>query len=233
MKFFYKYLLLLFAGLMISSLHAQPFSGYQTIGVHTWYFSVSWQGKPLLGLGYNLRIAGRTFTDLNAEWRFPIDQVYNMDDYQVIFGMYKPFAVRKWFMSMGVHGRIDKHTNDSSSITNLGLALTLLPSYTYASSLNDGAYGTTGLRATYMPVLASKIKIGSATPQWKTLTGHRVEAGGHLDFHYERTVSLVTNGFFTRTWSKDESLFRENSDQWRPNGDLYFGTTYYLKRLKF
>ncbi|MEZ4830022.1 MAG: hypothetical protein R3C61_27630 [Bacteroidia bacterium] len=224
--------LLFFAFSGLPFLHAQPFSGYQTIGVHTWYFSVSWQGKPFLGLGYNLRKNGKTFNDISAEWRFPIDHIYQMDDYQLIFGLYKPFAVSRWFVSAGIHGRIDKFTSGEKSFTNYGLALSLLPSRTYAASLNDGVYGTAGLRATYMPVLATKIKAAGQAPEWKTLSGHHVEAGIHLDYHYERTVSLVTNGFFTRTWAKDNALFRPQSDEWKINGDVYFGTTYYLRRLK-
>ncbi|MEZ4777402.1 MAG: hypothetical protein R3D00_29765 [Bacteroidia bacterium] len=152
--------------------------------------------------------------------------------YGACYAQYFPAFQNEFFFGRMPVVKIDKHTLAETTVSNFGLALSLLPSYIYASSLTDGAYGTASIRATYMPVLATKIKHANNTPEWKTLTVHRVEAGGHFDFHYERTVSLVTNGFFVRTWSKDETLFREGSNDWKPNGDVYFGTTYYLRRLK-
>ena len=215
---------LLFSLIFTSSLHAQSFFGYQTIGRHTVFFSVAWQGKPVLGMGYNIRTFGRTFTDWQAELRFPLDAMYTFDNYQLITGFYKPITVKRAFMGTGVHLRWQNQTNTNEKTSLLSLALTALPTYTYAASLNDGAYGTAALRATYAPVIYAKK--GSQT---QFLAAHRVEAGGHLDLHYERTAGLGLNGFGSRSFILGNSIL-DADDNWAVEGDFYFGTTYNLRR---
>ncbi|MEZ4849831.1 MAG: hypothetical protein R3B93_14685 [Bacteroidia bacterium] len=229
----YKYIIILsalFLGLSNTDLTAQPFYGYQTIGVHTFYFSVSWDGQPHLGAGYIFRNFGKTFTDINAEWRFPVAEMYKLDNHQIIAGVYKPLRLKRTFASIGVHAKIKKQTFDDTKVTHYGLGLSVLPSYVYAASLTDGLYGTTGLILNYEPVLFSQVKKGDAKSEFQALTGHRVRAGLHLDAHFERTLGISANGFLTRTWVKDESLFAPGEDEFKIEGDLNIGTTYFLER---
>lgn len=208
-----------------ASLPAQSFFGYQTIGRSTVFFSVAWQGKPLLGLGYNHRAFGRTFTDIQAECRFPIHAMYRFDEYQVIAGMYKPLKIERAFTATGAHLRLKKHTNDGQKTTQLQLALTVLPSYVYAASTNDGAYGTMGLRVTYAPVLLAATQGGM-----QALPAHGVELGAHVDLHTQRTLGLALNGWMRRNfYPKNTVLDRET--RWKPEGDFYMGSTYRLGRM--
>jgi hypothetical protein len=223
-------ILSLILGFANTNLFAQPFYGYQTIGVHTVYFSVSWDGAPHLGAGYVLRQSGTTFTDWSAEWRFPVAEMYKLDNHQIIVGMYKPLRIARGFTAVGVHTRIKKQTFDNKKVTHYGLGLTVLPSYAYAQSLTNGLSGTTGLILAYEPVLLSQIKEGDAKSTFVPLTGHRVRLGGHLDFHSQRTLGGSINGFATRTWAKDQSLFAPEESDWKIDGELYLGTTYYLER---
>ena len=210
---------------------AQPYYGYQTIGLHTVYFSFAWHDKPMLGVGYNFRISGEAFTDVGLEWRFPVESIYDLSEHQIIGGMYRPLKLEnRGFTAIGIHGRINKKTSEDGTITQYGLALSVLPSYTYAASLTDGAYGTVGLRICYQPVLFSQIKTGDGTNSTQILSQHRVELGGHIDLHLERTFGLSSNGFLTRSWAKNADLRSNDTESWKMEGDLYIGSTYYLKR---
>lgn len=230
-KFFrYSFCLFLIGILYGPSLHAQSFFGYQTIGTHTFFFSVSWQDKkPFLGAGYNYRDFGQTFTDLSAEIRFPLAEMYKFDDYQIIAGMYKPVTIRRAFLGTGAHLRIKTQTAGEQKITRAQLALTVLPTYTYAASLNDGIYGTTALRITYAPVIWASVKEGSNTPSSQALADHVLELGGHLDLHSERTLGLGLNGYLTRSFVPKKSILPQDT-QWRGVGDFYWGMTYRIRR---
>jgi hypothetical protein len=232
MKTILRLTLAILAGLFFlfnASVHAQPLWGYQTIGTHTWYFSVSWQGKPMLGAGYNYRFFNESFTDAGIEWRFPLAEMYKTDNHQLIFGIYKPLRLKRSFTAIGVHGRISRHTVGDQTTTLYGLALSAIPSYVYSANTNDGAYGTFGARLTYQPILAAQVNKGGAST-WKGLPAHRIELGGHLDVHLERTLGLATNVFATRTWATDKEILPAGADAFRVEGDFYMGTTYYLKR---
>ncbi len=209
---------------------AQTFFGFQTIGVNTFYFSISWQDRPYLGVGYNFRKFGKTFTDIGAELRFPVDEIYQFDNHQIIAGFYKPFRMKRTFGAIGVHARIDKETIASGSNTHYGLATTFLPSYAYAASLGDGAYNTMALRATYNPILFTQSKDESGSKNWQTLTGHRVQLGGHLDMHLERTFTFSSDGYATHIFGSKTDFEGDESDSWQLEGNFYLGTTYYLRR---
>ncbi|MEZ4828722.1 MAG: hypothetical protein R3C61_20920 [Bacteroidia bacterium] len=208
------------------SLHAQSFWGYQTIGSHTVFFSVAWQGKKTwLGAGYIYRDFGKTFTDLSAEIRFPLAEMYKFDNYQVIAGVYKPTVIKRAFMGTAAHIRIKKGTSDSQETTQVQLALTVLPSYTYAASLNDGIYGTTGLRITYAPVLWASVKEGGNAPSTQALAAHKLELGGHFDLHSERTLGLSLNGYVVGSFIPQKSILPQQN-RWTGEGDFYWGMTY-------
>ena len=229
--FTYPRFLLFLCLFLPASLPAQSFFGYQTIGRSTVFFSVAWQGKPLLGIGYNHRAFGGTFTDIQAECRFPIHAMYRFDEYQVIAGMHKPLALRsRGFTAAGAHLRLKKQTTGEQKTTQLQLALTVIPSYTYAASLTDGAYGTVGLRLTYAPVLLASTKEGTGAATMQALAAHGVELGAHLDLHMERTLGLALNGWMRRNFYPKTSLL-ERETRWKPEGDFYMGSTYRLGRI--
>lgn len=220
--------LLLLTGLSCPAL-AQPFFGYQTIGVHSWYFSLSWDGtQPSIGVGYNRRVDAGSFSDVGAEWRAPIAKLYEFTDQEIIFGAYGPFALnRRPFMGGGLHLRVKTTRPEATMNTKVSLAATLLPSYTYAASLNNGPYGTAGLRATYLLTLLKKS--GDAPAMWVPSFG--TELGGHLDLHLERTLGMSLNGFFSREWAIGQPMGLTDADtRWTGKGDYYFGSTYWLRR---
>lgn len=214
----------------VSEVQAQSFFGYQTIGRSTVFFSLAWQGKPLLGVGYNHRSFGTTFSDWQAELRFPLSSMYRFDEYQVIAGMYKPLTLARTFVGFGSHVRIEGAKTESQQLTTVSLALTGIPSYVYAASLNDGAYGTIGFRATYAPVLFASVKGGDNPASQQFLPAHRIELGGHLDVHLERTLGLGLNGFTNRQFTNSSSIIPSDSS-WKIEGDFYMGSTYRLGRL--
>lgn len=214
----------------VSEVQAQSFFGYQTIGRSTVFFSLAWQGKPLLGVGYNHRSFGTTFSDWQAELRFPLNAMYRFDEYQVIAGMYKPLTLKRTFVGTGAHVRLLKKTEGSRKETQVVLALTVLPTYVYAASTNDGGYGTVAPRITYAPVIFAQVKTGNETAQTQALVAHRVELGGHLDLHLERTLGLGLNGYVQRGFMPGNSILNRETD-WKWEGDFYMGSTYRLGRL--
>lgn len=212
----------------------QTFFGYQTIGVNTFYFSISWQDKPHLGVGYNFRHYGKTFTDIGAELRFPVDEIYKFDNHQIIAGIYTPLRIKRTFGGVGIHARIDKETFESKSNTHYGLAATFLPSYGFnnytSANVKEGIYYTAGLRATYNPILLTVSKDASGAKSTGYLTGHRVQLGGHMDLHLERTYTLSSDGYATRIFGAKSDFGGEEDDSFQLEGNLYVGATYYLKR---
>lgn len=222
-------LLILFVGTVSSSLHAQSFFGYQTIGVHTWYVSLSWDGKPNLGAGYNFRnFGGNAFTDIGAEWRFPVDEMWKFDNHEIIAGFYRPLRLRRWFAAAGLHGSYKANALSSGKQEQIGVSATLIPSYAYAASTGDGPYGTAGIILGYDAVLAEKHT--THAEDWELITRHGVRIGGHLDLHLERTLGLSTNGFFSREWQLKELEYADDDADWQGEGELYLGATYYLRR---
>ncbi|MEL7530970.1 MAG: hypothetical protein AAFN10_06670 [Bacteroidota bacterium] len=211
---------------------AQTYFGFQTIGVHTWFVSVSWQGKAHLGVGYNLRNTNSTYTDWQFEWRMPLDDLYSMDNHEVVVGLYKLLRARRTTAGLGLHAKIRTQTIEGRKTTAFGLNTALIPTYIYAAPLPGDAFkGSIGLRLAYQPILLTRVQQGANPPQWLKLTGHRVELGGHIDGHAEGTLMLSNNGYATRTWFfKEEAAGATREQNWEIDGDLYIGTTYYLRR---
>ncbi|MEM8887547.1 MAG: hypothetical protein AAGD28_06135 [Bacteroidota bacterium] len=207
------------------SLHAQSFFGYQTIGQNTFFFSISWQGKAQLGFGYNFRNFSGSFNDWQAELRFPIDEVYRFKNYQLIAGVYGPLSLQRNFLGAGAHIRWQKSSDSESASKKLSLAITAIPSYTYAASLTDGAYGSIGARVTYAPVIYAENSSGES----QFLPIHRLEVGGHFDLHFERTIGLGINAITAKEFTGSNSFIPKAKD-WQWEGDLYIGTTYRLGR---
>ena len=206
-------------------LHAQSFFGYQTIGQNTFFFSISWQGKAQLGFGYNFRNFSTSFNDWQAELRFPIDEVYRFKNYQLIAGVYGPLSLQRNFLGAGAHIRWQKNSEADNQTKKLSLAITAIPSYTYAASLTDGAYGSIGARVTYAPVIYAENSAGES----QFLPIHRLEIGGHFDLHFERTIGLGVNGITAKEFGGSNSIIPTAKD-WQWEGDLYIGTTYRLGR---
>lgn len=212
-------------------LTAQPFWGYQTIGVHTFYFSVQCQDDIKLGIGYNARFGGRPFTDYTFEWQVPLQEVFRPQSQQLIAGVYRPINLTsRPFMGVGAHLRLDQNKQDDVKSSRISLAVTGMPSYTYAASLGDGPYGTVGARLTYKLMLAQRMQLGTEAPTWQGLPAHGVELGGHLDFHIERTLGLATNIYTSRLWALKEDALSEEEKDWELIGNGSIGMTYHLGR---
>jgi len=209
----------------------QTYFGFQAPrGKNAFYFSLSWQDKqPHLGIGYNFRKAGATYTDIGAELRFPVNEIYKFDNHQIIAGIYKPFKIERTFSAIGVHVRIDKESLGENAQTHYGLAVSYLPTYAYAASLTDGAYNTMAMRATYNPILFTKKKEGLST-SYQGLTGHRVQFGGHLDMHLERTFIFSSDGYATQIFGAKTDFQGKEDESIQFEGNIYIGTAYDLRR---
>lgn len=221
-------LLIIVAGLFFSKKHeAQSFYGYQTIGKHTFLFSIIWQGEPKIGFSYIDRIyAGKTFNDLQLELRFPLKDIYRFNSYEAIAGIYKPTRLRRTFAGIGGHLRWESNKNGGSRIQKLSLAATVIPSYVFAASLTDGVYGTIGLRITYAPVI-----FATQSGEWNFFGQHKFEGGIHFDMHTQRTLGLALNPV-TTYFVNGKNTFLEKPEPWKIEGDFYFGATYKLNRNK-
>lgn len=215
--------LLLLAAQLPTSLHAQPFFGYQSIGVHSWYFSLNWdQQGPSLGVGYGFRQGWSGFTELTAEWRSPLDALFTNKRQTWIVGAYGPARLqRRPFLGMGLHLRAQQLETGM----RYTIAGTLLPSYTFAASTNDRPYLTGGLRATGLLTLA---ETSQGSPNWLPAAG--VELGGNVSLLLERTLGAGINYGYARHWALGENSLSEAEQSWQPQGTLHLGSTYYLRR---
>jgi hypothetical protein len=128
------HLYILLLGLLIGPLmpqtQAQAFFDYQTIGKHTWFFTVAWNGqKPQLGFGYNYRLGDAFVSDLLAEWRFDIDGMYRTANHQFIAGYFKNVRAQRLHGAFGIHGKITRSTieNQARSLVQSSRPPTSLP----------------------------------------------------------------------------------------------------------
>ncbi len=215
-----------------SKADAQPYYGFQSIGIHTFHISVAWNGEPWFGVGYTYRDAGRTFTDWQAEWRFPIQSLYDLDNHEVMAGLKKPLRVRRSFTAIGFHGKLLKSTSTSSSSKQYSVALTVLPSYVYTASLSNGPYGTIGARATYNPIILVKEKDHQSGEVTSTkFAGHNVQVGAHFDVLLKRSTGITTNAVYSKVFKADPSVIDSKlSSRWNRSWDANIGTTYWLRR---
>lgn len=215
--------------LVAKGLDAQPFYGYQTIGVHTWYVGIHWDGEqPHLGVGYGLRRPWGGFTEWTAELRSPLTALFDFDQQSFIVGAYGPMRLRsRPFLGGGLHIRLQNRLEEGQRHSRITLAGTLLPSYTLAAPLGDQPYWTAGVRATGLLVLTDHVK-GQSDASWMPAFG--AELGAHTDFHLERTAGISLNGYLARYWQLGETELPAADADWQIKGDLHLGSTYYLKR---
>ncbi len=205
---------------------AQSYYGYQTIGKHTFLFSLIWQGEPKIGFGYINRIySGKTFNDLQVELRFPLRNIYRFSDYEAIAGIYKPLSYSRAFAGVGGHFRWESNKQGGQRVSKLSLAVTAIPSYVYAADINDGIYGTVGIRLTYAPVIFAT----TGKDNWNFFPQHKFEGGLHFDMHIERTLGLAINAN-TSYYINSKKSFLEEVENWEIEGDFYMGATYFLDR---
>lgn len=225
------FVFLSFLGLALPTALSQPLYGFQSIGKHTWFFGLKWDGKASVSLGYVYRAGGGTsFRDFSAEWQFPFEDAFQIKDSRFIGGIYAPINQKsRPFFALGVHGRIDRFGVGDIQKTQYQLAITGMPSYTFAGVLSEKPYLTAGTRLTYLAVLYEQ-SVGQAGTNSSTLPYHGVELGGHLDMILERTLGIAVNGYFGRWWKLKSEQIDEESQKWKGNGDLYFGPTYNLRR---
>lgn len=218
------------AGLLASPpAQAQPFLGYQTPNINMAYLSVRWQGRTTLGVGISRRLPATPFTTIEAEWHFPLETMWRLTDHQIIVGAYKPLIARRPSVGIGLHARITRATEGDRNTLRFGVAASVVPFYVYAQALDNGPAGTVGARATYEAVIASRTWTAERD-DWTALAAHRLELGGHLDLHLDRTFATAINAYATRTWGRDGELL-EGEDDWSPQGDLLLGGAYHLRRF--
>ncbi len=201
---------------LITDVTAQSFNGYQTIGRNTVSFSLIWSGKPYIGFSYAWRDFGTSFADIQAEVRMPIDNGFSRDEFQLISGFYRPSRLKRTFIGTGVHVVWD-HNTKSGSANSLSGLVTAIPSYVYAASLNDGLYGTTGVRLSYKPLLWSEN--WDPTKQAR----HTIQAGIHFDSHHERTLGLSFNPTY--------NIHLDSEEEDNVEADVYVGQAYFLGRF--
>jgi hypothetical protein len=201
--------------MLSSNCKSQSFNGYQTIGTNTFSFSLIWKGKPHVGFSYTIRKFGSSFVDIQSELRFPIENGIQGDEFEFISGVYRPSRLKRFFVGTGLHLSWDHNVN-SSYHDKLSCSITAIPSYVYSASINDGLYGTSGIRISYNPTLWSKIVE-------EKVAKHKLHVGIHLDSHHERTLGLSLNPKYTFHLDSEET----NS----LSGDFYFGQTYFLRRF--
>jgi hypothetical protein len=188
--------------------NGQSFNGFQTIGTHSFFVSLSWDGSANIGLGYNFRNFETSFSDYQIEGRVPFDDFNTLDKFKVIAGVYRPASIQRTFLGGGTH-LIYNHSKEP----NLVLSLTALPSWVYASSLGNQPYGTTGVILNYqVPLLGEN-----------AFKGHQFGVGLHLDLSLERTLGLSLNELRTVQFKDEEPI-------WGNELSFYAGSTYRLRR---
>lgn len=226
------FLMVLGALIFVNEVRAQSYYGFQSASKHTFLFSVIWQGEPKIGFGYINRLyGGKTFTDLSTEIRFPLNDMFTFKRYDAIAGIYKPLALKRRFTGFGSHLRWNSETGTEQKVQKLSLAATLIPSYVFAAPLNDGLYGTVGLNLTYAPVIFAVSHSGDEEPVWNYLPQHKFEGGLHYDMLIDkRTLGISLNALTSYYLNTKNNTFLKVEEQWKKEGNLYFGPTYMLFR---
>lgn len=199
---------------------SQTFYGYQTIGKHTVFFTLAIRkDMASMGLGYNRRIFGKEFTDVQAELLFPMNRMYSFKNFEVVAGAYKPNRLKRTWIGMGGHLRWSQIQTGANQSRALKLALTAIPSYTYTTSLTDGPYGTAGFRLGAINTLWSLAKNG-ANVSGGSFHSPRIEYGLHADLLLERTLGLSVNAWKEFAGQKKSSVVKNSF------GNFYFGSGY-------
>ncbi|MEO0468924.1 MAG: hypothetical protein AAF206_04830 [Bacteroidota bacterium] len=223
-----KYILLLICCGFFMSGKAQPFFAYQTTGVHTWFVSLSWDQKAQLGVGYQYRFFNSsTFTDLSAEVKMPLDDVFNGRNMQFITGIFKPVNALndRGYTTWGLHARFASRNTNDTQRSLISLQGSIMPGHAYSAPLNGSFYSTVGLRLSAEVVIANQ-----ASGQWQYFQAHRLAVGGHLDGHFDRSVGFSSHVMYNLFLQDDAVLVVPDQFGLPVSGDLYYGTTYYLRR---
>ncbi len=224
-------LLLLVTFVFENNAKAQSYYGFQSAAKHTFFFSLVWQGEPKIGLGYIDRLYGKTYTDLQAEIRFPLTEMFTFERYDAILGIYKPLALKRRFTGFGAHLRWNSESQNNEKVQKLSTAITLIPSYVFAAPLDDGLYGTIGLNLTYVPVIFAISQSGEEEGIWNYFPQHKFEGGVHYDMLIdERTIGISLNGLTSYYINTKNNTFLEEENQWDKEGNFYFGPTFLLRR---
>jgi hypothetical protein len=211
----------------LQGLTAQTFFGFQTVGKNTFFFSLSWQNnEPLLGVGYNNRafdgLLG-AFTDYQAELRFPLHKMYDFKEMKLIAGAYAPTKFDNEFLGAGLHLRWERTAASGEQESAVYLAATVMPTVYYGNTMvTDQAFGTAGLRITAATALLAQK--GDVT---SSFSKHKIELGGHLDTHIDRSFSIGLDGYFSKKFGEVD----EDEKGFELEGNFYLGTNYSLYRL--
>ena len=216
----------------LNKVNAQSYYGFQSAAKHTFFFSLVWQGEPKIGFGYIDRIYGKTFTDLQLEIQFPLTEMFTFKRYDAVAGIYKPLALKRRFTGFGSHLRWNSVTVNNQRIQKLSTAITFIPSYVFAAPLDDGLYGTIGLNFTYVPVVLAISQNGNDEKMvLNYFPQHKFEGGIHYDMLIDkRTIGISINGLTSYYINTKFNTFLEEEEQWKKEGNLYFGPTYRLRR---
>ena len=194
----------------ISQVNAQSYNGFQTNGVHSCFFSLSWNGKAHIGFGYNFRNFESSFSDYQLEARIPLDNIENLENYSIIGGMYRPSRLQRTFVGGGAH-LILKNSGEG---LQLDCNLAPIPSYVFAAPLDRKPYSTAGMLLTYQTTILG----GSGF-----LSTNAFGTGLHADVLLERSLGLAANYERVITYS-------DNKKTWSNKSSFYGGSTYRLFR---
>jgi hypothetical protein len=195
---------------LIGQVHAQSYNGFQTNGVHSCFFSLSWNGKAHIGFGYNFRNFESSFSDYQLEARIPLDNIENLENYSIIGGIYRPSRLQRTFVGGGAHLILIK----SEEGMQLDINLAAIPSYVFAAPLDRKPYSTAGVLLTYQTSL-----LGSSG----FLSSNSFGTGVHADVLLERTLGLSAN--YERVIT-----YKDKGKTWSNRSSYYGGSTYRLFR---
>ena len=209
--------------------NAQSYFSFQSIQQHTFFFSLTWNKKFELGVGYGYRTDDIKFFDVTVEYRAPIDEFFSCRNFEVITGFHGRYLTSRNVISGGTHVRFGKTTTESIEYCYLGMALTFMPGYQYKTSLSDKPNGVIAALFTYNPLFVAWIHNQDGSKTAKSFGAHTLEVGGHFDILIQRTAGIATNPRVVKTWASDE-LKNETTEDWQFKGDFYFGPSFWVDR---
>lgn len=218
------YIMVLVCLMLAGNLSAQSFNNFQSIQKHTISFSLTWQKKIMLGIGYSMRTGSDIqFADLNIEWKAPIDQFFSGTNYEVIAGTHIRHKASRTLLSSGYHMIYQKRSDENQQARLLDLAISFLPGYQYAAPLDDSANGVYSARFTYQPTIFAKVS--GAESQQAFFAAHTIKAGAHYDVLIKRALGLGFNAYVANTFQSGNITLPE-MPSWDIMGDVYFAPTY-------
>ncbi|MEM6722783.1 MAG: hypothetical protein AAF598_02030 [Bacteroidota bacterium] len=222
MKFKYSILLIVLLSLAGYQTKAQSFNNFQSIQKYSVFFSISWQKKVNLGVGYSFRLGGDVqFTDVQFEWRAPVDNFFSGNQYQVIAGANVRHSASRTVLASGYHLIYNKHNSQNSQANWLDLSLSVLPGRQYAAPLDDKPNGVFAARITYQPTIFANVD-----GEQSVLSAHTVKAGAHFDIIVKRALGIGINPVIANTFQTGSTVLPDRP-AWDFEGDFYFTPTYF------